>query len=215
VRRPAILLDPMERISEILFAVIMTLTFTSAFSVAAADDIKVRTMLVAALGCNLAWGIIDGGVYLFTRLYEKGRKIENLRAFRESPSSAAARDVIAGALSPLLASTLSDVQLESMQRSLLHEPLLERGPRLTASDARGALHIGLLCFLATLPIALPFVFIDDARTALRVSNAVAGLMLAVCGYAFGLRSGLWPWATALVMVGFGGATVTIAIALGG
>jgi hypothetical protein len=41
------------------------------------------------------------------------------------------------------------------------------------------------------------------------------MMLALCGYALGYRSGLWPWATALVMVAFGGAMVAIAIAFGG
>src|SRR5437660_5533748 len=53
------LLDPMERISEVLFALIMVLTFTCSFSVADAGREQVRTMLLGALGCNLAWGIID------------------------------------------------------------------------------------------------------------------------------------------------------------
>ena len=61
---PGPILDPMERIAEILFGVIMALTFTCTLSVEIADDIKVRTMLIASLGCNLAWGIIDAGVYL-------------------------------------------------------------------------------------------------------------------------------------------------------
>jgi hypothetical protein len=52
-------LEPVERLSEILFGLIMALTVTSAVSVATADDIQIRTMLIAALGCNLAWGIID------------------------------------------------------------------------------------------------------------------------------------------------------------
>ena len=49
-------LDPMERISEVLFALIMALTFTCSFSVAEAGREEVRAMLVGALGCNLAWG---------------------------------------------------------------------------------------------------------------------------------------------------------------
>jgi hypothetical protein len=58
-------------------------------------------------------------------------------------------------------------------------------------------------------------FIDHARLALRVSNGIAVAMLALCGYAFGYRSGLSPWATSLVMVAFGAAMVGVAIALGG
>jgi hypothetical protein len=40
-------LDPMERISELLFGVIMALTFTLTVGIATADDLKVRTMLLA------------------------------------------------------------------------------------------------------------------------------------------------------------------------
>ena len=35
---------------------IMALTFTLTLGVVTADRIQVRTMLLAALGCNLAWG---------------------------------------------------------------------------------------------------------------------------------------------------------------
>ena len=55
-------LDPIERISEVLFGLIMVLTFTGSLSVAEAGREDVRVMLLGALGCNLAWGIIDGGL---------------------------------------------------------------------------------------------------------------------------------------------------------
>src|SRR5262249_21070463 len=50
------ILEPMDRISEVLFGLIMALTFTLTLGVVTADRIQVRTMLLAALGCNLAWG---------------------------------------------------------------------------------------------------------------------------------------------------------------
>ena len=52
-------LDPIERSSEVLFGLIMVLTFTGSLRITGADRDSVRTMLVAALGCNLAWGMID------------------------------------------------------------------------------------------------------------------------------------------------------------
>jgi hypothetical protein len=61
------ILEPMDRISEVLFGLIMALTFTLTLGVVTADRIQVRTMLFAALGCNLAWGIIDAGVFLMAR----------------------------------------------------------------------------------------------------------------------------------------------------
>ena len=62
----------MERISETLFGLIMALTFICTLSVAASGDIKFQTILIGALGCNLAWGIVDGGLYLLARINDRG-----------------------------------------------------------------------------------------------------------------------------------------------
>src|SRR5262245_50154961 len=61
VRRFTRVLDPMDRISEVLFGLIMVLTYTSTLGVVTGDRAPVREMLIGALGCNLAWGIIDAG----------------------------------------------------------------------------------------------------------------------------------------------------------
>ncbi len=52
-RKP--LLEPIERVLEVLFGLIMVLTITGSFSIAEADRRSIHTMLAAALGCNLAW----------------------------------------------------------------------------------------------------------------------------------------------------------------
>ena len=211
----AAMLEPMERIAETLFGVIMTLTFTCTLGVEIGDELKVRTMLIAALGCNLAWGIIDAGVYLITRVHIERRKAATLNALRDAPDNVYARTVFADALHPVLASNISEEQLDILRAKLRGLAGLPEPPQLTWRDAWGALGVCLLCFLSTFPIAVPFLLIDDGRTALRASNAVAVAMMALCGYAFGYRSGLRPWATALVMVVFGAAMVGVAILLGG
>src|SRR3954452_10015192 len=78
------ILEPMDRISEVLFGLIMALSFTLTLGVVTADNIQVRTMLLAALGCNLAWGIIDACVFLMARFNERGRNVMKLRAVREA-----------------------------------------------------------------------------------------------------------------------------------
>ncbi len=57
-------LAPNERVAEVLFGLIMVLTFTGSLSIAEADRADVRTMLLGALGCNIAWGLIDWILYL-------------------------------------------------------------------------------------------------------------------------------------------------------
>ena len=207
-------LDPMERISETLFGLIMALTFICSLGVATAGNIKIQTMLIGALGCNLAWGIVDGGLYLLARINERGDKILTLRAIRQAPDPETAQRVIADALPPELASVLPAEQLELMRQKLQLMPEPER-QRLTKRDWTGALGLCLLSFVATFPVVIPFVFLSDAKFALRVSYAVAIAMLFCCGYAFGVHSGIKPWAAGLSMVAVGSALVGIAVALGG
>ena len=205
----------MERISETLFGLIMVLTFICSLGVATAGDIKVQTILLGALGCNLAWGIVDGGLYLLARIHERGGMLLTLRAMRQAPDPETARRVIADALPPLLASVLPAEQLEPMRQKLLLLPEAPERPRLTQRDWKGALGLCLLSFLTTFPVVIPFIFVSDPKPALRISNAIALVMLFGCGYAFGVQSGLKPWAAGLSMMAFGGALVGIAVALGG
>jgi hypothetical protein len=205
----------MDRISEVLFGLIMVLTTTSALSVVTQDRAQIRAMLVGALGCNLAWGIIDGGMYLMARLNERGRNILTLRALRNAADPGTAQRIIADALPPLAASALSPEQLQLMRQKMLQMPEPPARPRLTKNDWLGAVAVCLLVFLSTFPVVIPFIFVGDVRLALRASNAVAIAMLFLCGYAFGHRAGLRPWGMGISMVAVGGALVGVAIALGG
>ncbi len=61
---PAPALSPVDRVSGVIFGLIMALTFTGTLSVATADRNEVRSMLIGALGCNTAWGLVDAVMYL-------------------------------------------------------------------------------------------------------------------------------------------------------
>ena len=209
------LLDPMERISEVLFALIMVLTFTCSFSVADAGREQVRAMLVGALGCNLAWGIIDAVFYVMARFGIRGRAILTLEMLRQSSSPTEAHQTIARALPPLLASVLSPSDLEILRERLSRVRNIPQRPSLKKRDWLGALGVFLIVVLSTFPVIIPFALIPDAGKALRTSNAIAMIMLFVAGYAFGKDAGHRPWTMAIAMVLLGGALVGITIALGG
>jgi hypothetical protein len=80
-----------------------------------ADRAQIRTLVIGALGCNLAWGVIDAGMYLMAGLHERGRGILAMRAARAA-DPAAARRIIADALPPLVGRTLSAEHLESIRQ---------------------------------------------------------------------------------------------------
>jgi VIT family len=209
------LLDPMERISEVLFGLIMALCITGSISVAEAGREEVRTMLLGALGCNLAWGIIDGVFYLMTCLSERGRGLIMLRELRKAADPREAHGIIAGALPPLLASVLSPAESESMRERLNQLPELSGGLRLTKDDWLRAAGVFLLVVSSTFPVVIPFMFHGDARLALHISNGIAIVMLFLTGYAFGCYAGRHPWWTGFWMVVLGAVLVGVTKALGG
>jgi hypothetical protein len=192
----------------------MVLTSTSTLSVISAGRPEVRTMILGALGCNLAWGIIDAGLYVLGRIDERGRGLIALRKVRQTSNPDDARRVIAEAL-PGPLSGLPSQHLEPLRQELLRQPEPPHQPGLTKDDALGALGVCLLVFLSTLPPVIPFLLFGDVQTALRVSNVVAIAMLFMCGYAYARGTGLRPWPTGLVMVAIGIALVGVAVALGG
>jgi VIT1/CCC1 family predicted Fe2+/Mn2+ transporter len=208
-------LQPVERIEEALFGLIMVLTFTCSMGVAEAGRDDVRTMLIGAVGCNLAWGIIDAVMFLMGCLAERGSGLGILRSVRGAASAEDGQRIVAGALPPMVASALRPGELEHLrqQLSLLPEPSAR--PRLGANDWLGGLGVLLWVFLITFPVAVPFVFVHDLHRALRLSNLIAVALLFVTGQAFGRAAGLNPWWTGTVMVFLGGALVALTIAFGG
>jgi len=208
-------LDPNDRVSEVLFGLIMVLTFTGSLSVAEAGRAEVRDMLVGALGCNLAWGLIDGVFYLMGCLAERGRGLLAFRAVRAASDAREAQRSLAAALPPLIASILRPEELESMSQRLKALPEPPARARLRKDDLLGAAAVFLLVFLSTLPVVIPFTFMKDVTLALRVSNAIAIFMLYLAGHAFGRITGRHPVLVGIAMVLFGATLVSITIALGG
>jgi hypothetical protein len=207
-------LDPADRTSELLFGLIMVLTFTLSLGATGVGKADISVVLLGALGCNLAWGFIDAVMYVMGVLAERRLDGAAARAIRNADTPAAAHAAIAQHLPSAFLPALSTNDLERIRlhlRTLPEESLeLPIGPQ----DYLAAIGVFLLVFLSVLPVTAPFLLIDDLRTALRVSNIVAILMLFLTGFAFGRHIGR-SWHVGLSMVAIGLLLVAIAIALGG
>jgi hypothetical protein len=205
----------MDRISEVLFALIMVLTFTCSFSVAGAGREEVRELVIGAVGCNLAWGIIDAAFYLLGSYSMLGQGIVKLRAVTQAANPVDAHKIIADSLPPVIASVVSSTELEQMREKLHRLSDLPVRPYLRRDDWIGAAAVFLIVVLTTLPVLLPFALIRSAKPALRASNGIAIVMLFLTGYAFGRHSGHRPLRMGLSTVILGGVMVAITISLGG
>jgi len=208
-------LDPTERTAEVLFGLIMVLTFTGSLSVAQAGRDDVHAMLIGALGCNFAWGIIDAVLYLLGCLGERGRNLAVYRAVRGTGDSEHGRLLIAQTLPPVVAWVLEPAGLEHVRQRLLALPAPPARARLRGEDWRGAVAVFLVVCLSTLPVVLPFVVVHDARRALRISNAIAVAMLCAAGITYGRHAGQAPLLVGISMVLLGCVLVALTIALGG
>jgi VIT1/CCC1 family predicted Fe2+/Mn2+ transporter len=212
-------LDPGTRMSELLFGLIMTLTFTlgAGLLVQEQGPEGARQLLRATAGCSLAWGLIDGVFYVLGQLFERSRLDRVAQRIAGASSASEARDLVALELDGMLGPITESAQRQSLYGAIVQR--LRSAPlpatRLRRSDLLGALASCWLVFACSFPAALPFVLIDDPVLALRISNAVLlGLLFAV-GYRAARHTLARPWIAGASFVGIGLALVLTAIALGG
>jgi VIT1/CCC1 family predicted Fe2+/Mn2+ transporter len=193
----------------------MVLAFTSSISVAEGGAAGTRTLLAGAIGCNLAWGIVDAGMYLMANVSERARGLATVRALRSRCRDDVAHLLLRDALPRLVASVLTPLEVETMRERLAAIPEPSALVPLNRADYLGAVAVFLLVFLSTFPVVIPFLVIQDVAIALRASNAVAIVMMFATGWSLGRYSGRSGWRTGLAMVAFGIVLVGITIALGG
>jgi len=208
-------LDPVERVSEVVFGLLMALAITGSLSVASAGREEVRTMMLAALGCNIAWGLVDGMMYLVQTLTERTRAASLLVRLRAATDREDAHALIADALPGHLGIEVDPQTLEAMRQRLLALPVAATPPRLHRDDYLGALGVFLLVVLSTFPVVIPFIFIDTLALAMRTSNLIALVMLFVGGWMLGSYSGGSPWKSGLALAAIGAALAAAIMALGG
>lgn len=207
-----------ERLGELLFGLIMTLTFTlTAGFVVGEDAAAVTELLTATIGCNIAWGIIDGGLMIVGRAFDRGRYSRMGQAIRAGASEAQALAIVAEELDETLEPLTSDETRTVLYRQIIAEVRSNapQRPGIRAEDWLAALVMFVMVFFASLPAALPFLFIDEPWLALRCSNAVLLLLLFVIGFHWAGYTTINRWLAGFSMLLFGGLLVAVAIALGG
>ena len=209
-------LDPAGRLGEMLFALIMALGFTGAVRLGheQADN---HALLVGILGCNLAWAIVDGVMYVLGALFERGRKNRLLREIAAALDEDAALRSVAKELDARLEPLTTPEERDRLYRGVLRmvrEGNLEQ-TGIQRDDLLGGVAVALLIAIVTLPILVPFIVLSDPGLAARVSNSIALGLLFLLGAWWGrIVGGRWfRIASGLTLLGV--VLVGITIALGG
>jgi VIT1/CCC1 family predicted Fe2+/Mn2+ transporter len=211
-------LDPASRLGEVLFGLIMVLgaTLTAGLSVAEGPA-GVRQLLQAALGCNIAWGIIDGIMYVMNCMTLRAEKANLIEAIQRAPDAQTALDIVREEIEPRFETLTAPQHREALSRSILEYLAQGEAPRtsVTKEDLYGAFLCFWLVFLSCVPVALPFLIFQDPIRALRISNVLLIAMLFVTGQQWAQYAHTNRLVTGLIMVAIGLALVGVAVALGG
>jgi hypothetical protein len=208
-------LSPVDRVSELLFGLFMALTFVGAVSAADSGGEEIRAMFAAALGCNLAWGLVDAVMYLVRTVTDRGKSLTLVRSVRAAPDAEAGRRLVAGSLSRVMAALVSPTEIEAIRGRIVALASVPERPTLKPDDLLASAAIFLIVVASTFPVVLPFMLLDDVGTAKVASRALALAMLFFGGLTLGRYAGYGSWKVGLMMVGLGTALVLAINALGG
>jgi hypothetical protein len=212
-------LDPGSYMGEALFGLIMTLTFTLGASLVIEEEGRegARAMLIGIVGCNIAWGLIDGVLYVLGALFERGRMRRVGFDVRSAASADQARDLVAKELDDYLVPVTEFAERAGLYTSIVNR--LQQSPpapnRVRKADLMGGLAACVLVIACSIPAVLPFLVMHDLHRALRVSNGILLALLFIVGYNHAKHTTARPWVTGLVFLGVGVFLVALTIRLGG
>lgn len=209
-------LDPSTRLGEVLFGLIMAMGITGAVRFSSAEATN-RQLLIDILGCNIAWGIVDGAMFAMLGLFERARKSRIANLVRVAPTEQAALAGIHNEIGRRLEPLMSPSEREQVYRWVLDNAKKSppEQPGLCREDILGGVAVGLLILIATFPVVLPFVLISNTTTAVRMSNLITLCMLFGIGWWWGRTVGTNPLHVGAGIAGVGLLLVLITIALGG
>jgi VIT1/CCC1 family predicted Fe2+/Mn2+ transporter len=207
-------LNTVDRVCEVCFGLFMALTFIGAVKAVNGGEQAGHKMFLAALGCNLAWGLADAVMYLVRTLSERGQSLQLARIARREEDPLVAVRALRDALPQALESVVEDADLDRFRVRLSALSLPNR-PRFVRDDFIGAVGIFLLVVVGTFPVAVPFLVFDNLTAALIASRMLTLLMLFSAGFALGRYTGGGGIAAGFAMTVVGTVLTLAIIGLGG
>lgn len=211
-------LDPADRLQEVLCGLIMVLEFTLIGGLTVgAEKQGVRILLIGAIGCNIAWGIIDGALYAMGNLTARRERLRFLSNLRNAPDEGSAFAILSGKIDPLLEPATSTEDRARICHTLL--PVMSRiqlpEGGIVKDDIFGMIAVFFLNVISVVPAVIPFLIVSQPHRALRISNALLIATLFAVGFMWGKYIHVNRYVTAGCAVLIGLALVGVAIALGG
>ncbi|MCB0158486.1 MAG: hypothetical protein KDD83_10190 [Caldilineaceae bacterium] len=220
------MLDPIDRLSETIYSILILLTFTFAFRIIklgldpwqTLPSSYIDELLIGALGATVAWGVIDGIMYALMSVFARGERHRLLVHLQLADGDAAAVDVLAEEFDHMLEPITRDAQRQLLYADIL-DHLRDSRPQpvgFTSEDFAGALGSVVVAVLAVLPSLITLAVLrHEPALAIRMSNVVSIVVLFIAGHEWGRYTGANPWKIGLLLAAVGVAMALWAFVLGG
>ena len=144
-----------------------------------------KIMMLVPLGCNAAWGTIDGIMYVLINLRERGKKSKIISLVKSAKDQNDALDIIKNEYSSGFMDLLNkETQMNIYQELLksLTSETIEKPKGIFKKDLRIVLETFLIVTLTGVPLVIPFILSNDIWLAIRVSHIIGLVMLFCIGY---------------------------------
>ncbi|HKR45321.1 MAG TPA: VIT1/CCC1 transporter family protein [Paraburkholderia sp.] len=208
-------LNTVDRVCELCFGLFMALTFVGAVKAVNPGEDAGYKMFLAALGCNLAWGLADAVMYLVRTLVDRGQRLKLALTIQREQEPAAGVHALRDALPAMVEPLFEDAELERIRARLASTQTLPPRANFVSRDFIAAVGVFLLVVLGTFPVALPFLVVKDLATALIASRVLTLVMLFVAGFALGRYTGAGAMKAGFTMIALGVLLTMAIIKLGG
>ena len=219
-RRPWLFraLDPADALAEMTCGLVMVLTIlcTAGWYVEGSDEPR-RTLALSAFGCCLAWGIIDGFLYVASAVYSRGRRGRLIRSVQVSDHTTAV-DFVRARVGDATGNLLSTESSTAVAEELVDVAASADPPdRITTErgDFPPVLGAMVLNVSATVLPGIAILLVNDWRDALALAKALVVGMMFLTGFLWGRTTRFGGWRSGSVMLVFGVVMVAIAVLFGG
>jgi VIT1/CCC1 family predicted Fe2+/Mn2+ transporter len=219
------ILDPIDRMEETVFSILIVLIFTLAYRAFALLPIHedffftdAITIFRASLGAVIAWGLIDAIMYAIFSVFERKDRVRFMNELNASKTEQIGLEIIADEFDYIFDPITNDEQRMAIYEQVF-AALKDMRPKkiqVEVDDLIGAGAIFMAAIVAVIPSLTPLVIIRGNLTlALRLSNLFSFLMLFITGYRWGKYSGYKPLLMGLIIMSIAALMVLLAIPLGG
>lgn len=220
-------MDPEDAVIEMFFGLIMALDVSNILRLALIgqpDGTVMATLVVAVIGCNIAWGMADGLMNALSRHYDDIKQYKFVQMLKTSPSleeaSKRAMDAIRQDDDLIGGQTVDEAGLDVIGRELARCAMKEElvVPHLRREGAMIMIITIFLNVVAALPILGIYLLFTDyfgVNLATLFSNLAGIGLLFYAGYTIDRKIGNHRYYAGMLMAIMGLVLLAIIIALGG